>query len=736
MAQTTEEVVNSYECSPDKQQMVHKLSISLAGDTPSRKHSKEDILRRHYQNLQHLEGCAKASQVKQVILPSAYSPSSVPLDDLQKISLDDLKLETHHRGCFVTGMTITPPYQFSETITIIQDESGSVASLILGFQDDSLLNSGASLPQNSTVAIKEPYVQMNEDSGYVIRVDHPSDIAVLRGDDPAVSMIMQFVAEKKEISPMEWKKEGDRAYLERKYSSAIECYTQAIDAGLKECDQTFVNDAYRKRAFANLAAESFQNAKADILSSCPEEAVDSKACFTIGRAAYELREYEESKNYFEKALQATPNDVKARKEYNRALARIGEQESGNYDFEKMIASVSDRHVRLDHADFNKTSAIGPTAYAGRGVFTTRDVQAGEIILCEKAFCLPNMYSGDGPTDSVLYNFNNGSQTRKFAQVALFQQLVQKLYKNPHLNQRLLELYAGDYERSGKEGDMVDGVPIVDSFLIEAIRIKNCFSSPRISRNLMKRAPPVQEKELTSAVWTRAAYTNHSCVPNCGRAFIGDMIVVRALHFLPAGTEVTDQYLSPDASFMYRRNMFPQSWGFDCACPLCSAEKRSPDSAHQKRRDLATKIKTEATKVPISTKLSTTTIKHIERLTKKLEDLHEPGIYATLPRLLLVHPNIWLMEAHRASKNHAKTVKYALELLRNFGFVNALEVEFQFEKGGLVNSESFGALRYAAEAFEALGKLEGKEKCMDAARRMYVVLGGCDVGRDEFLASGE
>lgn len=238
------------------------------------------------------------------------------------------------------------------------------------------------------------------------------------------------------------------------------------------------------------------------------------------------------------------------------------------------------------------------------------------------------------------------------------------------------------------------------------------------------------------MFTRAAYTNHSCVPNCGRAFIGDMVIVRALHFLPAGTEVTDQYLSPDASFMYRRKMFPDSWGFDCTCRLCSGEQRSPDSAHQKRRDLATKIKTEATKTSLSSKIPTTTIRHVERLVKKLEDLHEPEIYATLPRLLLVHPSIWLMEAYRASKNHGKAVKSALELLRNFGFIRALDVEFKFEKGGLVNTESFGALRYAAEAFEALGKLEEKEKCLDAARRMYVVLAGCDVGRDEFLAGGE
>lgn len=94
--------------------------------------------------------------------------------------------------------------------------------LLLGFQDDAHQITGPTIPQNSTVAIKEPYVHFSEESDYVIRVDHPSDIAILRGDDPAVSMIVKFVAEKKEISPVEWKNAGDKAYLENKFSSAIE----------------------------------------------------------------------------------------------------------------------------------------------------------------------------------------------------------------------------------------------------------------------------------------------------------------------------------------------------------------------------------------------------------------------------------------------------------------------------------------------------------------------------------
>ncbi len=97
-----------------------------------------------------------------------------------------------------------------------------MAKLVLYYDYDSILGTGSNIPENSTVAIKEPYCKYNGDGDYVICVDHPSDIAILRGDDAAVSMIMEFVSEKKEIPASQWKKAGDKAYLDKNYSSAIE----------------------------------------------------------------------------------------------------------------------------------------------------------------------------------------------------------------------------------------------------------------------------------------------------------------------------------------------------------------------------------------------------------------------------------------------------------------------------------------------------------------------------------
>ena len=48
----------------------------------------------------------------------------------------------------------------------------------------------------------------------------------------------------------------------------------------------------------------------------------------------------------------------------------------------------------------------------------------------------------------------------------------------------------------------------------------------------------------------------------------------------------------------------------------------------------------------------------------------------------------------------------------------------------MNSESFNALRYAAEAYLAVGKAELSGQCEREARRMFKMLTGGDVGAED------
>jgi SET domain-containing protein len=84
---------------------------------------------------------------------------------------------------------------------------------------------------------------------------------------------------------------------------------------------------------------------------------------------------------------------------------------------------------------------------------------------------------------------------------------------------------------------------------------------------MKHNPSPTESALSTGLWTKASYINHSCAPKCARSFIGDMMLIRVINAIPKGTEIMHQYMIPDASFTYRRDLFPKTWDFSCSCRL-------------------------------------------------------------------------------------------------------------------------------------------------------------------------
>jgi hypothetical protein len=86
----------------------------------------------------------------------------------------------------------------------------------------------------------------------------------------------------------------------------------------------------------------------------------------------------------------------------------------------------------------------------------------------------------------------------------------------------------------------------------------------------------RDTELSTGFWRKAAYLNHSCVPNCSRAFIGDMMIIRATCFIPAGTELTHQYLSPDET-SHSGDNFSRTIGVSNAIVVFVSQKSDPQT---------------------------------------------------------------------------------------------------------------------------------------------------------------
>lgn len=403
-----------------------------------------------------------------------------------------------------------------------------------------------------------------------------------------------------------------------------------------------------KTASINLVLGKFDDAQKDALASCNSSASDWRPYLTAGRAAYALRSFHESHAHLQKALALKPDAVAAKGDLERCEARLAEEAEGNFSPRQMFASVSPSSIYLDIATFTARTQVADSPLHGQGIFAKERIQVGEVVFVEKAAVMPNQYE---PSQ---------------ASAALYATMVRQLCDNHSMAVNILQLHGGKHERSGAEGLIIDNVPVVDVWLVEAIRRKNCFSAPLSTRDETRPGSGAQGISQAQGLWPYASHMNHSCVPNTVRSFIGDVLISRALRDIEAGEELSQSYATVKAEFG-RRQAELSGWGFSCSCALCEGESHSSEENMAKRTEILVEIEKLANKKPPKGIVPDAAIRTMERMTSELEDAHQQEVYEGLPRLMLVYPTMWLLEAYKGRKNHAKVVATGLRVLRNFGF---------------------------------------------------------------------
>lgn len=151
---------------------------------------------------------------------------------------------------------------------------------------------------------------------------------------------------------------------------------------------------------------------------------------------------------------------------DRAQIRSQEQKTGLYDFKQLQAKAKKlRPPHLDHASYLGPVEIRQTESRGRGLFVTKAVMAGDLLLCEKAFSHAHAAEGadDGNENSSKISLLINPETNKGfmgAQADLIKLIVQKLYRNPSIAPAFVTLYHGAYE--GVSTSTVDDKPVVDT----------------------------------------------------------------------------------------------------------------------------------------------------------------------------------------------------------------------------------------------------------------------------------
>lgn len=80
------------------------------------------------------------------------------------------------------------------------------------------------------------------------------------------------------------------------------------------------------------------------------------------------------------------------------------------------------------------------------------------------------------------------------------------------------------------------------------------------------------------------YMNHSCIANCTRPSIGDMMIVRATEDMPAGTELLTAYAKfelTESDEQCQKKL--EQWGFSCNCYVCEKKRKTPSLDRQERQ---------------------------------------------------------------------------------------------------------------------------------------------------------
>jgi hypothetical protein len=373
------------------------------------------------------------------------------------------------------------------------------------------------------------------------------------------------------------------------------------------------------------------------------------------RAAYELADFQQSKKHFDAAVKAGASAANVLKEQKRCLARVEEEETGNHDWPAIAKKVTSKNIHLDLGTYNQKTEVRDSPHHGRGLFATRDIKAGEVIYAEKATCVPNEFNPD----------HNSA--------AAYAQLVELCRNNPSVHDKVLDLYGGTYKRSGNEGAVVDGRQVLDVYLLESIRRKNCFSGTHVSADASRPGWNMWKQGMSRGVWVYSAYSNHACMPNSNRSFVGDMLISVATVDIKADTEVTQIYMPPKAAYLRRVDQYRTSWGFACGCDLCTGEAASPRSQHERRFEVLAEIEPALRRKGMNphTHQTDASIRVVEKLAARLEALHEPEVYERLPRLTLIWPSMWILQAWYTRRKWKKVVHWALQVLRNFGYVMPL-----------------------------------------------------------------
>lgn len=254
---------------------------------------------------------------------------------------------------------------------------------------------------------------------------------------------------------------------------------------------------------------------------------------------------------------------------------------------KEIPSTTSSSACLQDDTLN-TTLIGPikvlmSGLHGRGLFATRNIEAGECL-----FCTPPTVSA--PMTNVLRTYQSNPQLglQHIAETILIKHMKRALKKNTIVAASIMALTANETTIPDIDNDVILQMLIAkasplttatatatvkDDDLLQIIR-RNAFGPDFYSYNKMQDTISHITFHRILGLYPLAAMLNHSCTPNAVRVFCGEHMLVHATHNVKEGEELLWSYIPPTSGYQDRQHSI-HKFGFTCTCTRCTIEKSIP-----------------------------------------------------------------------------------------------------------------------------------------------------------------
>ncbi|KAL9226189.1 hypothetical protein vseg_002030 [Gypsophila vaccaria] len=361
--------------------------------------------------------------------------------------------------------------------------------------------------------------------------------------------------------------------LTENWAESIQKYTQIISL----CNQKWPKEsiyikalclAHSNRAEARLRLREYEAALSDCDEALKIEALDSKALLCKGKVLMNLGRYLSALDCFKSGLCGDDLIQRCRKlEY---MSR-----SGNFDVSEWVLGGFSDKCRHELCEFVGCVEIKKSEISGRGLFCTKNVDVGGLILVSKATVVERC---------ILPGKGFGEVLGENAQMLIWKSFVSKVIGAAAKCGRTRDLIG--MLSTGENEDELE-VPVDGLFKNDEGLGGRVLSEGGVEMEKMLSVLDVNslvEDAVSSKVlgknrdyyglglWLLPSFINHSCVPNVRRVHIGDYVVVLASRDIKAGEEVTFAYydvLSP----LNKRKEMAKAWGFTCRCKRCKHEEQ-------------------------------------------------------------------------------------------------------------------------------------------------------------------